>query len=185
VSDSKAFWAKLRENPAELKFFLFQLVGRLGPLDTEGRTHGEETAEYAEWLLDPNTAPLIGKAASGVALTDPEEARKPMFRPHEKTWFAGAGARSMQQARQLHDRLDFALTCISANQQEGMMGTTYDHESVAALDQHVRLVIEDLAYALLGPEKAATFINFDAEPLGDVDYQRAMAPCIEAEQGDK
>lgn len=30
------------------------------------------------------------------------------------------------------------------------------------------------------PEKAAAFINFDAEPLGDTGYQRAIAPCMEA-----
>ena len=75
--------------------------------------------------------------------------------------------------------LDHAIMLSSANQQEGLMGTTYDHDSVAALDQRIRLVVEDIAYALLG-EKAKTFVNFDAPPLGDPDYERAIAPCMEA-----
>lgn len=179
------FWAVIKADPQAFKLSLMMLMENIGPLAMEGSNgqwHGELDKERAEWFLDIDAANArrMGRAALGVALTDPDkEAHLPYAVPEKVTYFAGNPPRSAYVRRRLIDRLEYAFACVSANNQEGGMGTTYDEKDVAKRHQEIRLVIEDLAYALLGPEKAATFINFDAEPLGDVDYQRELSVCAE------
>lgn len=176
----KEFWDVIRERPGDLKMLFFQLVDSLGPLDSNGDCYGESSRAYAEWLLDPDNILRVGRAARGVPLVGSEVGREPQFAPRQKTYFAGSGAYSLRDGRILHERLDFALSAVSHNQQEGGMGTTYDEKNVAAREQEIRLVIEDIAYALLG-DKAKTFMDFNAPPLGDPTYHRKVPSCLEAE----
>lgn len=182
MSDWEEFWATIKAEPQAFKLSLMNI----GPLAMSGHGNqqwrGELDKERAEWFLDidAENARLVGRAALGVALTNPDkEAHLPYAVPEKVTYFAGNPPRSTYVRRRLIDRLEYAFACVSYNNQEGGMGTTYDEKDVAKRNQEIRLVIEDLAYALLGPEKAATFINFDAEPLGDVNYQRKVSVCEE------
>ncbi len=175
----KSFFETFRENPGDLRILLWNLMEGLGPAGLNERgSQNENFGPRAKWFLDPENASAIRNAVQGLAMARPQKGQ-PYFAPEKVEYFAGSGARSVLWSRHLFDRLQHGLTMVSYNNQEGLCGTTYDEQDVAKRVQEIRLVVEDIAYALLG-ERARDLVNFDLHAFGDVSYQRKVPACVEA-----
>jgi len=154
-----------REDPRSVGFLLLQLVEGLGPIDPHSQRYENEShLPQADWLLDPDNARHLRNALRGLALERPP-GEVPYFAPEKIQYYDGNPPHSTWLARRLKDRLEHGLTMVSYNNQEGIMGTTYEQD-IARRVQEIRLVIEDIAYALLG-EKARDLVNFDLPEFGD------------------
>lgn len=180
MKDPDPVKALFRENRQEVWFLLTNLVEGLGPIDPHSqRFRTESHLPQAEWLLDIDNARQLQVALRGLALERPP-GDEPYFAPEKVQYYDGNPPHSTMLARRLVDRLQHGLSMVSHNNQEGGMGTTYDDEDVARRVQEIRLVVEDIAFALLG-ERAKDLVNFDFPAFGDVEYQREVPVCIEAE----
>jgi len=180
MRDHKEVLALFRENHRLAELLLLNLVDGLGP--THAHDHRWEDKGHlpqANWLLDPDNAHFLREVLHGLALERPAR-HIPYFAPFQVTYYDGNPPHSTLLARRLLDRLQHGLAMVSHNNQEGLMGTTYDEQDVARRIQEIRLVVEDIAYALLG-EKARELVNFELPPFGDVTYHREVPPCIEAD----
>jgi len=158
--ESKKSPLKMLTEDRSLGFFFHMLAQEVGRVDGDfSRGRQEFDGEFVGWFLERANFCRVARAASGVALTDEGESETSSFSVEERIFFAGAGEMSRRDARRLIDRLEYALLLRSGTQQQGLQGTDYDHEQVASDDHDIRLVLEDIAYALFG-EKAREFMTF-------------------------
>lgn len=152
---------KLLTEDRSLGFFFTCLAEEVGRVDgnLQRRDRQDFDEHFVQWFLEQDNFCRVARAASGIALTSDKDAENPSFSVEERIFFAGAGEMSRRDARRLIDRLEYALLLRSGTQQQGLQGTDYDHEQVASDDHDIRLVLEDIAYALFG-EKAREFMTF-------------------------
>lgn len=151
---------KMLTEDRSLGFFFHMLAQEVGRVDGDfSRGRQELDEKFVQWFLEHSNLSRVAQAASGVALTDEGESETSSFALNKKVFFAGAGELSRRDARLLVDRLEYALLLRSGTQQQGLMGTDYDHEEVEADEHEIRLALEDIAYALFG-EKARDFMIF-------------------------
>ncbi len=70
-----------------------------------------------------------------------------LYPDNTKPIFLGAGNFSVRDAAMLHQRLSFALSELSGEQQNGGMGTEYNKQSGKEAEQNIKDVLRDLIHA--------------------------------------
>lgn len=61
--------------------------------------------------------------------------------------FMGTGWHSVVEANKLHKRLEFAISQLGGEQQNGGMGTEYDEQSAKVADEDIKSVLRDIIFA--------------------------------------
>lgn len=152
----------IAERKTEFNFWIRWFVAEgLGPTKLQGWHGSDDFEKRVDWLLDQDNWQTQRDALVGILL-DAGDKREQKWANRQRGYGASGGP-GVLGLRQMLMRVRYAAELQGAIEQEGGYGTEYVQERVDGWREEQRLVVEDLAWAILA-DRAPKILNANVIP---------------------